>query len=152
MHLPALLAAFSAALPAGWDLPDDLAALTAAEAGARELATRRLCAELTPDQRPALMRLAEDADYELERRITRILAAREERLSIAVELFAGRSRQGRAIGRAAFLELLSRWNPSYAAAPIAGERARSLLVDSQRGIIQVPRSVSGAPPPWSPSL
>ena len=144
MALPALfLALFSLPLLAAGP-GDDLQDLTSADARTRELATRRLCAELNSEQAPALIELAGRADYELERRITRILAARDERLPLVLELFTKKSRRSRVIARAAFRELLSRWNLSYAAEPISGEALNALLFHSQRGLVELPAS-SGKP-------
>ena len=144
MALPALiLALFSLPLLAAGP-GDDLQELTSADARARELATRRLCAELNQEQVPALIELAGSADYELERRITRILAARDERLPLVLELFTKKSRRSRVIARAAFRELLSRWNLSYAAEPISGEALNALLFHSQQGLVELSAS-SGKP-------
>lgn len=144
MALPALiLALFSLPLLVAGP-GDDLQELTSADARTRELATRRLCAELNSEQASALIELAGRADYELERRITRILAARDERLPLVLELFTEKSRRSRVIARAAFGELLSRWNPSYAAEPVSGEALNALLFHSQQGLVELPSS-SGKP-------
>ena len=140
MALPTLiLTLFSFSLPVH-GLSDGLSELTSADAQTRELATRRLCAELQPAESSALIELAKSADYELERRITRILAARDERLPLVLELFTQSSRRSRSIARAAFAELLSRWNPSYAAEPISGEALRNMLTHSQQGLLEIPAS------------
>ena len=135
-----LLALFSLPLLAAGPA-DDLLELSSVDARTRELATRRLCAELRPEQELALIALAGEADFELERRITRILAARDERLPLILELFGDKSSHSRLIARAAFVELLSRWNPSYATEAISGERLKSLLYHSQRGLVHLPASV-----------
>ena len=99
MALHSLLLTLFALSSPGQGPGDDLAALTSDDAGARELATRRLCGRLPAEHHRALLKLAEDADPELERRITRVLAARDERLPLVVELASSTVPRARAIGR-----------------------------------------------------
>ena len=138
MALPALLLTLMASALAPQAAADDLAALTAPDAALRELATRRLCGRLPREQEAALLKLAVGADFELERRITRVLAARDERLGLVVELLTSRDRRARAIGRASFHELLVRWEPDYDDPPLPSHKARALLRASQLGLFFVP--------------
>lgn len=142
MNCLALLLALSVASSPG----EDLAGLSSDDAGVRELATRRLCGELAPEQCGVLLGLAEGADPELERRLTRIVAARDERLPLALELLASKDSRARAIGRAAFLELLQRWSPAFDDEPLPAHRARGLIREAQRGLIRVPRCVGAGVP------
>ena len=139
MALPVLFLTLLAASSPGQGPAEDLASLTSDDAGTRELATRRLCGRLPAEHHRALFELAVGADHELERRIPRVLAARDERLSLAVELVASTDSKARAIGRAAFFELLARWRPSFDDAPLPSYRARDLIRGSQQGLIRIPR-------------
>jgi len=138
MALSVLLLTLTACSPWGQSPANDLAALTSPDAGTRELATRRLCGGLPVEHHGALLKLAVGADHELERRITRVIAAREERLSLAVELLSSPDRRARAIGRSAFLELLRRWSPSYDDARLPSYKARQLIRRSQAGLLSTP--------------
>jgi hypothetical protein len=117
---------------------DDLAALTSSDASARELATRRLCGSLAREHHDDLLELAKGADHELERRITRVLAARDERLGLAVTLMTSTDRRARTIGRSAFHEHLVRWSPDYDDAPLPSHKARHLIREAQTGLISAP--------------
>lgn len=138
MTLSVLSLTLALCAPSELAAADDLAALTSPDAGARELATRRLCGSLSASQRAALLELSVGADFELERRITRIVAAEEERLGLAVTLLGSRDKRARAIGRASFHELLVRWEPDYDDPPLPSHKANALLRESQLGLFFVP--------------
>ena len=138
MALSVLLLTLAACSPCGQTSADDLAALTSPDAAARELATRRLCGELPREHHGALLELAVGADYELERRITRVLAARDERLALVVSLLTSPDRRARAIGRSSFLEHLIRWRSGYDDAPLPSHKARQLIRGAQTGLYSVP--------------
>lgn len=140
MILSVLLISLIACPSAVQGTAEDLAALTSADAAARELATRRLCGSLPPEHQRALLELAVGADPELFRRITRVLAARDERLPLAVELASHEDSKARGIGRAAFLELLGRWSTSFDDAPLPSHRARQLIQEAQQGLLIIPPS------------
>lgn len=116
----------------------DLAQLSSDDAGVRELATRRLLGELPRELEEGLLALAVGADPELERRITRILVAREERLGLAVELALSRDSSAQAIGRAAFLEHLGRWHSRFDDEALPWHRAQGVLAGAGRGLVRVP--------------
>ena len=138
MALSVLLLTLTACSPWGQSPADDLEALSSPDAGARELATRRLCGSLLREHHSSLLELAKGADHELERRITRVLAARDERLGLAVSLIASPDRRARAIGRSAFHELLVRWRPEYDDAPLPSHKARQLIREAQTGLFNAP--------------
>ena len=138
MALSVLLLTLTACSPCGQSAALDLAALTSPDAAARELATRRLCGSLPREHYGALLELAVGADYELERRITRVLAAGDERLALAVSLMASPDKRARVIGRSGFHELLVRWSPEYDDAPLPSHKARQLIRAAEIGLYSAP--------------